>query len=570
MGDPSGTQELPERVLHRDLFEYAQRPRTDGPYADNLDVDVLIIGAGFGGTYMLYEMRKAGFKTVLYEAGTSFGGTWRWNVYPGARVDSEVPIYQLAIPEVYKTWTWTTNYPDWRELQAYFDHCDKVLNLSKDCAFGSVATSAEFDTNSGKWTVKTADGRTAKCKYLIIAAGFAAKRYIPDYPSMEKFQGIMHHSSFWPVEGVDARGKKVAVIGTGASGVQIIQEWGPQVEHLTVFQRTPNLALPMGKKDLSAQDQEALYPAYHDLMRMRELNFAGFTYEFEERNTFEDSPEEREALYEALWKKAGFGLWLGSHKDYLFDLKANRCVYDFWRKKQMTRIKNPEKREILCPAEPPHPFGVKRPCLEQNFYEVLDADNVTIVDIGSKSGNAIAEFTEKGIKTTDGKEHEFDIIALATGFDITTGGMTNMGLKSIHGTTLHDEWKKAAYTYLGTTIAGYPNMFHLYGPHGPTLLANGPSAVEVQGRWIRDAIKLVDRQGLKYINPTQEASQKWKQRINELSDITLLPTTRSTYMGGSVPGKAFEQVNYAGGIPAYVKEIRAVLPSFQGFETVKA
>ncbi len=340
-----------------------------------------------------------------------------------------------------------------------------MLNLSKDCAFGSVATSAEFDTNSGKWTVKTADGRTAKCKYLIIAAGFAAKRYIPDYPSMEKFQGIMHHSSFWPVEGVDARGKKVAVIGTGASGVQIIQEWGPQVEHLTVFQRTPNLALPMGKKDLSAQDQEALYPAYHDLMRMRELNFAGFTYEFEERNTFEDSPEEREALYEALWKKAGFGLWLGSHKDYLFDLKANRCVYDFWRKKQMTRIKNPEKREILCPAEPPHPFGVKRPCLEQNFYEVLDADNVTIVDIGSKLGNAIAEFTEKGIKTTDGKEHEFDIIALATGFDITTGGMTNMGLKSIHGTTLHDEWKKAAYTYLGTTIAGYPNMFHLCKHH---------------------------------------------------------------------------------------------------------
>ncbi|KAL6242315.1 hypothetical protein RBB50_010863 [Rhinocladiella similis] len=570
MGDPSEAQELPERILHRDLSEYAQRPRTDGPYADNLDVDVLIVGAGFAGTYLLYLMRQTGFKTVLYEAGNSFGGTWKWNCYPGARVDSEVPIYQLSIPEVYKTWTWTTNYPDYHELQAYFDHCDKVLGLSNDCAFGSVVTSAEFDTDSGKWNIKTADGRNAKCKYLIIGAGFAAKRYIPDYASMDKFKGVMHHSSFWPPEGVDARGKKVAVIGTGASGVQIIQEWGPEVEHLTVFQRTPNLALPMGKRDLTAEEQQALYPVYDELLRMRESTFAGFTYDFAERTTFEDSPEEREALYEKLWAKQGFGLWLGSHKDYLFDMKANRCVYDFWRKKQAARIKNPEKREVLCPTEPPHAFGVKRPCLEQNFYEVLDRDNVTIVDISEKSGNTIAEFTEKGIKTSDGKEHELDIIALATGFDITTGGMTNMGLKSIHGTTLKDEWKKAAYTYLGTTISGYPNMFHLYGPHGPTLLSNGPSSVEVQARWIRDAIKLADRQGLKYINPTQEASQKWKARINELSDRTLLPTTKSTYMGGTVPGKAFEQVNYAGGIPEYVKEIRAVLPGFDGFETVKA
>lgn len=432
-----------------------------------------------------------------------------------------------------------------------------------------MVTSAEFDPNQGKWQVGTADGRKAKARFLIVAAGFAAKRYIPDYASMDKFQGIMHHSSFWPIEGVDARGKKVAVVGTGASGVQIIQEWGPEVEHLTVFQRTPNLALPMGKRDMTKEEQEALLPAYPELLRMREHNFAGFTYDFAERNTFEDSPEEREALYEALWKKAGFGLWLGSHKDYLFDAKANRCVYDFWQKKQAPRVKNPAKRAILIPEEPPHPFGVKRPCLEQNYYEVLDQDNVSIVDISAKSGVEIAEFTEKGIKTSDGKEHEFDIIALATGFDITTGGMTNMGLKSINNTTLNDEWRKAANTYLGTTIAGYPNMFHLYGPHGPTLLSNGPSSVEIQGRWIRDAIKQVDRQGLKYINPTQEATEKWKQRINDLSNITLLPTTRSTYMGGSVPGKAFEQVNYAGGIPAYVKEIRLVLPSFTGFELVK-
>ncbi|KAH8731616.1 cyclohexanone monooxygenase [Phaeosphaeriaceae sp. PMI808] len=564
------SQDKPGRTLRRDLSEYAQRRRQDGPYTDNLDIDILIVGGGFGGIYMLYEMRKAGFNTVIYEAGTSFGGTWRFNAYPGARVDSEVPIYQLSIPEVYKTWTWSTNYPDYHELQAYFDHVDKVCDLSKDCAFNTVVTSAEFSIDLGKWTVQTADGRIAKSRYLIVAAGFASKRYIPNYSGLNEFKGVIHHSSFWPAEGVDPCGKKVAVIGTGASGVQIIQKWGPEVEQLIVFQRTPNLALPMGKRDISKEQQQALYPVYDELMRLRETTFAGFMYDFLERSTFEDSPEEREAFYEQLWEKAGFNIWLGNYKDYLFDMTANRLVYDFWRKKQSVRIRDPQKRELLCPSEPPHPFGVKRPCLEQNFYEVIDRDNVMLVDIGDKSNNGIVEFTETGIKMSDGKHYEVDIIVLATGFDVGTGGIMNMGLKSIHRTTLRDEWKVGASTYLGTTIAGYPNLFSIYGPHGPTLLANGPTCVEVQGRWIRDAIKLAEREGLKYLNPTQEASKQWKKRINELSDASLLPTTRSTYMGGSVPGKVFEQINYAGGVPAYVKEIRAVLPNWTGFETVKA
>lgn len=486
----------------------------------------------------------------------------------GARVDSEVPIYELSIPEVYNTWTWTTNYPDYHELQAYFDHCDKVLELSKDCAFQTVVTGAEFNTEEGKWNITTADGRHAKARFLIICAGFAAKRYIPDFKSIDKFRGEIHHSSFWPPEGVDAKGKKVAVIGTGASGVQISQEWGPIVEHMHLFQRTPNLALPMGKRDLTKEEQDRMKPYYKELYILRERCFAGFHYDLCERNTFDDTPEEREAFFESLWKRAGFSLWLANYKDYLFDMKANRESYNFWAKKQRARITNPEKRDLLCPLEPVHAFGIKRPCLEQNWYEVLDQDNVTIVDLSEKSGNAIEEFTETGIKMNNGEHYEFDIIALATGFDITTGGMTNMGLKSIKGTFLKDEWKAAANTYLGTTLSGYPNCYHLYGPHGPTLLSNGPSSVEVQGRWIRDAINMVNRKGLKYMNPTEEAQKKWKERINALSDATLFPTTRSTYMGGSIPGKAREQVNYAGGVGQYHDEIRAALTGLQGFEVV--
>ena len=226
-----------ERVLHRDLSEYGRRRGTTGPYADNLELDVLIVGAGFGGVFLLHEMRKQGYKTVLYEAGTNFGGTWRWNIYPGARVDSEVPIYELSIPEVWKSWTWSTNYPNYQELQQYFDHVDRVLSLTKDCAFETCVTGAEFDEDSGKWTVRTVDGRTARARFLVVAAGFAAKRYIPDFKSLDKFKGTMYHSSFWPPDGVDVRGKRCAVIGTGASGVQIPQEWGPIAGELKVFQR---------------------------------------------------------------------------------------------------------------------------------------------------------------------------------------------------------------------------------------------------------------------------------------------------------------------------------------------
>jgi len=553
-------------TLKAELTEFAHRRGTSGAYADNLDLDVLIVGAGFGGVYCLYELRKRGFNVKIYEAGTDLGGTWRWNCYPGARVDSEVPEYELSIPEVWKDWTWTTNYPNYEELRAYFDHVDNVLGIKKDCAFDTCVVGAQFDTHLGKWIVKTEDGRTAKSKYLIVAAGFASKRYIPDWKGIDTFKGYINHSSFWPDQGPEVRGKRCAVIGTGASGVQIAQEWGPLVGELKVFQRTPNLAIPMGKRPLTVQEQQNAKAYYPQLFTLREKCFGGFLFSFSEKNTFDDTLEEQDAFYQKLWDHGGFAFWLGTYKDTLFDAKANRQAYNFWAKNVRNRIGDPRLRDLLAPLEPPHPFGVKRPCLEQNYYEQFNRPNVDVVDI---SKNTIAEIKENGIVLKDGSFYEVDIIAVATGFDITTGGMTNMGLTSIHGTTLKDEWKKAAYTYLGTTISGYPNMFHLYGPHGPTLLSNGPTSVEVQGRWILDCIRKIEREGIKYINPTEEASKEWKKRINALSDNSLFPTTKSTYMGGSLPGKAFEQVNFAGGIPQYHDEIREALDHWKGFELVK-
>ena len=242
---------------------------------------------------------------------------------------------------------------------------------------------------------------------------------IPDVPGLDTFKGTIHHSSFWPNEGVKYDGKRAAIIGTGASGVQIIQEMGATCSQFTVYQRTPNLALPMGRRNLTADEQNKLKPFYPEIHAMRERCFAGFHYDLNERNTFDDSPEEQQAFLETLWKQAGFALWLGGYKDYLFVDKCNDVAYDFWRKKQSVRVKNPEKKKVLFPEKKPHPFGVKRPCLEQNYYEILDKDSVEIVNINEKDGTPIEKFTEKGI-VTGGKEREFDIIVLATGFDVVS------------------------------------------------------------------------------------------------------------------------------------------------------
>ncbi|KAJ5089921.1 Steroid monooxygenase (CpmA) [Penicillium argentinense] len=488
------------------------------------------------------RLRKLGLKTVIFEAGSDIGGTWRWKCYPGAGVDSEVPEYMLSIPETWKDWTWLTNYPSYGELHQYFDHVDNVLQIKKDTAFSSVVFYAKFDTSRGRWHIRTADGRSAQARYFIVATGFSAKRYIPEWPGMDRFKGIVHHSSFWPDEHIDVGGKRCAVIGTGASGVQVTQAWGPQAASLRVFQRTPNLALPI--RNVTLPNQKKPIPNYFHSAK----SFGGFLYTFHERDTFDDNEEERQTFFVRLWEEGGFRFWLANYKDYLFNAKANRRVYEFLTRE---RIGDPKQRDILAPLELPHYFGVKSPALQSTSYEQFNRPNVEAIDI---KPNGISRFTENGIQLQDGTVYELDIICIATGFDIATGGMTNVGLKSIYGTELEKEWKSGPIHTSAPRCVGIPTC---------------SICTDHMGRWIAHAIKQMERKDIKYINPTHEAVEKWKKRINRLSEITLFPTVKSTYLGGNVPGKAFEQVNYAGGEPAYVNEIRAVLPSFDGFEVVK-
>ncbi|KAF3037306.1 hypothetical protein E8E12_001445 [Didymella heteroderae] len=535
-------------------------------YAKELETDVLIVGAGFGGVYLMHKLRQLGYKCKIFEAGTELGGIWHWNCYPGARVDSQVPVYEYSMPEIWKDWYWSCRYPGTDELRKYFAHVEKKLDIKKDCAFNTRVVGADFDKPSGKWIIKTEDGRTARAKYMLLALGFAAKRHFPDWPGMEDFEGEIHHSSFWPDAGVDVKGKRVAVIGTGSTGVQIAQETSKEAASVANFVRTPNLCLPMEQKPLTREEQDRRKETEYERIFKHRLNtFAGFQYDYIEKNTFDDGPEEREAFYEKLWNNGGFEFWLANYKDLLFDNKANREAYNFWAKKTRARISDPVKRDILAPLEPLHAFGTKRPSLEQNYYEMLDRPENEVIDVKK---TPIEKFVKEGIVTSDGKLHKFDVIALATGFDSVTGGMKNMGLRNVDGVELSDTWKSGTYTYMGMALSGFPNMFFLYGAQGPTAFSNGPTCVEVQGDWIVNCMKKLRDENIDYCDATRQAEEDWREKVTELSDKTLFPQTKSWYMGDNIPGKVREQLNFAGGFPLYKELTQASLDKgFEGFVT---
>ncbi|EEQ33031.1 hypothetical protein McanMca71_003749 [Microsporum canis] len=524
--------------------------------------DALIVGAGFSGIFLLHQLRKIGLKCKIYEAGTGLGGTWHWHTYPGIRVDSEVPVYEYSAPELWSGWTWTEKYPSGEEILRYFDHVDQVWDIKKDVEFGVKVVGAQFNAQKNGWDVDTEDGRITHCRFFLVAAGFCAKRYIPDYKGLGTFKGKMCHSASWPREGIDVKGKRTAVIGTGATGVQLTQALAKESASLTVFQRTPNLALPMRQGKLSPEEQEDRKSTYQKFFQNRETTFSGMRYDFLSRVAVSESEDEREALFETLWQNGGFEFWLGTYRDILFDSKANRYAYDFWAKKTRARIYDARKKDVIAPLDPPHAFGTKRPSLEEDYYEVFNQPNVDVVDIRK---NPIVEIKPDGILLSDGSFYPVDVVALATGFDAVTGSMTNMGLRDIDGKPLDEAWKDGANSYLGMCIKGYPNMFYLYATHGPTAFSNGPSAIEVQGRWIVEVIKKIQENGWKNVQPTSQAQEQWKEKVNAASNITLLPLTDSWYMGANIPGKKREQLNYAGGLKQYELESQNALKAWNGF-----
>ncbi|GKZ84998.1 hypothetical protein AnigIFM56816_010559 [Aspergillus niger] len=527
--------------------------------------DILIIGAGFSGIFMLYHLRKLGYSCRIYEAGSDLGGTWANHIYPGVRVDSESWVYQLSMPEVWEDWSWSEVYPSGQELRRYFAHVDKKLHIKKDVDFRAKVVKAQYIREKSHWRTETEDGRITQSQFLISCTGFASKSYTPAFPGMEDFKGEIYHSEHWPKKDVNIQGKKLAVIGTGSAGIQIIQEWAKEAGTLTVFQRTPNLALPMRQLQLP-QEQEVIKSMYPHVFRDRGRTFAGHVATQVPKRTFDVSPEEREALYEDVWKKGGFHVIIGSYIDVLTDLQANRALYDFWARKTRSRLHDPRKRELLAPLDPPHPIGAKRSSLELNYYEVYNQPNVHLVNVREEK---IFEFRPHGIVTSSGAYHELDAVALATGFDGLTGSLTSLGLHNTEGRSLKEEWRDGAKTYLGLTLSGYPNFFYMCGVHGPSALSNVPSTMEVQGQIIINVIQRMRANRLASVEATPEAADSWSNGADEIANATLFTQADSWYMGANIPGKKRQMLNFCGGIPAYEQACKEALETWKGFRTVQ-
>lgn len=431
--------------------------------ADALDLDTIIVGAGFGGMYALHHVRKLGLKTKLFEAGTDLGGVWHWNRYPGARVDSEIPYYQLSIPDVWKTWNWSCRFPDSVELREYFNHVEKTLNLKKDIFFSTNVVAAKFDKSTSRWTIETGSGQRATCRFLIMATGSSYKRHYPDFKGLHDYEGELLHSAIWPEKEPDYTNKSVAIVGSGATGVQLVEQLSKRSQDLTVFVRSPNIAFPMKQRQMTPEEQNSYKSIYQTIFKACRQSSSGLPYNQPSGTTFSLPPDRLEALYEELLGRGGFNFNVGNFNDFLFDARANRTMYDFWVKKTRARITDPIKRDIVAPLTPPYAIGTKRSSLEQDYYESLDRTNVKLVDLNT---NGIKEFQKKGIVTTDGKLHEFDMICLATGYDSVTGSLTGMGLTDKDGVDMKERWKDGVFSYLGMACSGFPNMFMVYGPQG--------------------------------------------------------------------------------------------------------
>ena len=362
----------------------------------SIDSEVLIVGGGFGGMYAMYKFRQLGVNPKLIEAGSYFGGTWHWNRYPGARVDSEFPTYQLSIPECYKTWNWSERFPDHNELREYFKHVDITLSLSKDCHFSTIVTECRYDTDTDKWHLKLHNGGTATCKYLVLCTGSSYKKHYPNFKDMSKYRGKLVHSAIFPEEGLDLAGKKVALIGNGATGVQILQEIAKEDCEITAYIRTPNIALPMVQRPITLAEQHS-YKSFYDMIFEHAKNTrSGFPINSTSKPFWDVPLDERLAHWEYIWARGGFAFLLSNYRDFLVDKEANKLIYEFWAAKTRQRIKDEVKRDIVCPVEQPHFFGTKRPCLEQDYYESIDRGNVSLVSL---KRNPLECFTERGIVT---------------------------------------------------------------------------------------------------------------------------------------------------------------------------
>jgi cyclohexanone monooxygenase len=507
--------------------------------------DVVVVGAGFAGLYMLHRLRQQGLSVRVFEAGSGVGGTWFWNRYPGARCDVESLDYQYSFSdELLHEWKWSERYPRQDELLAYLNHVADRFELRPDIQLDTRVTRAQFDEEANQWDVETERGDRVSASHVVMATGCLSAARVPAFEGLDTFQGDWYHTGAWPDEGVDLTGKTVAVIGTGSSGIQSIPVIAEQAAELLVFQRTANYSVPAFNRPLTEAAEKEGVEHFGERRKFTRESFLGLSVPGNDKSALEVSSEERQALYEERWQMGGLPMY-GAFVDVMVDERANDTAVQFFRTKIREKVTDPDVAEKLLPKG--YPFGGKRICVDTGYFETYNRDNVTLVDLNEQP---IRRITPTGILAGD-TEHPVDVIVFATGFDAITGALLAIDIRGRGGQTLQDKWSAGPRTYLGIATAGFPNLFLVTGPGSPSVFSNMVVSIEQHVDWIADAIAHLREGGGQMMEADPAAEDEWVDHVNAVANSTLLPQANSWYLGANVPGKPRIFMPYLGGVGAY-------------------
>ncbi|MEN4966772.1 NAD(P)/FAD-dependent oxidoreductase [Brucella intermedia] len=527
------------------------------------DVDVLVIGAGLAGIYSIHKIRDdLGLTVQGLEAFEDLGGVWYTNRYPGARVDSLSQVYCYTFnDELINTWNYTEKYPTQPEILRYINFAADKLDVRKNIKFNTRVLSLNWNESDKKWVAKTDNGDSVRARFVISAAGALSAANKPNFKGYDDYRGEVYFTAHWPHHDVDFTGKKVGVIGTGSSGIQVIPEIAKVSTGLTVFQRTPHYATPAKNVAHTAEEQARYRAEARDLHARMKWSYGGNPLLPMELSAHEVTAEHRKETFDRLYDAGDFSFWLASYKDLLTDMGANDYASEYLRERIRGIVKDPKTAEKLTPRS--YPYGTKRQPLETNYYDTFNLNHVSLIDINE---DPILELTEKGIRTKSG-EHEFDAIVFATGFDAMTGALTRMNITGVDGVVLSEKWKDGPANYLGISVAGFPNLFTITGPGSPGVLANVPMAIEQHVELAADIISFATSHNIKALEANGDAERAWTQHVNELASKTLFPVAASWYMGANVPGKPRVFMPYIDGMASYRSICNDVAAKgFEGFD----
>ncbi len=518
-------------------------------FVDNLlDYDVVVIGAGISGLYQLFLLRESGFRVCILERGTGVGGTWYWNRYPGARFDSESYSYAYSFSdELLEEWNWSEHFASQPEILRYLQYVASKFDLQKDIKFGSDVESAVYLERHKSWKITLANGMVYTTRILVTAMGVLSEPTFPDIDGIDSFQGDSFHTARWPKNPISFEGKDVAVIGTGASGVQTIQEIAKQVRHLTVFQRRPNWCAPLNNGPIASAEMREIKKNYRNMFARCAESHGGFIWTIDPRGTFEVTPEERNNFWETLYKGRGMNIYQGNFKDVLVDSRANKAMSDFMGGKIRARVNDPTIAELLIPND--HGFGTRRVPLETGYYETYNRSNVDLVDLNK---TPIMKITPDGILTTD-REHKADQIIYATGFNAITGSFDRINIRGVGGRSLKVQWDRKLETFLAVQVVNFPNLLMVMGPQG--LGGNHPRNIEYNVEWITSLLIYMRSGNLMEVEPKSEAVQFWSDHIMEKSGSSLSNNVDSwmTGINSNVTGKDTRLIGarYGGSVQSY-------------------